>query len=94
MEEFHILKVTNNCNANHDTGHILKDTPKSVFIALPKKARATECEPHRKTRIMRQVTKIPYKDSYDDTSTENKIYGCETWTMIKLIQKKMESVEM
>ena len=55
-EEFGISKITILFNEIYDTGHIPKDMLKSVFIALPKKAGATECELHRTISLMSHVT--------------------------------------
>ena len=51
-------KITILLNEIYDTGHIPKDMLKSVFISLPKKAGATECELHRTINLMSHVTKI------------------------------------
>ena len=58
LEEFGISKITILLNEIYDTGHIPKDMLKSVFIALPKKAGATQCEFHRTISLMSHVTKI------------------------------------
>ncbi|GFN78083.1 LINE-1 retrotransposable element orf2 protein [Plakobranchus ocellatus] len=43
------------------TGQIPTDLSKSIFIALPKKPGATECELHRTISLMSQITKILLK---------------------------------
>ena len=57
-EELGISKITILLNEIYDTGRIPKDMLKSVFVALSKKAGATECELHRTISIMSHVTKI------------------------------------
>ncbi|GFO01888.1 RNA-directed DNA polymerase from mobile element jockey-like [Plakobranchus ocellatus] len=44
LEDFGIGKVTHLLNEIYDTGQIPTDLSKSIFIALPKKPGATECE--------------------------------------------------
>ena len=58
LEEFGISKTRILLNEIYDTGHIPKDMLKSVFIALPKKAGAAECELHHTISLMTHVTKI------------------------------------
>ena len=47
--------------AIYDTGEIPSDLSKSIFIALPKKPGATECESHRTISLMSHITKILLK---------------------------------
>ena len=58
LEEFGIMKITELLNEIYDTGQIPTETLKSIFITLPKKAGATECELHRTISLMSHVTKI------------------------------------
>ncbi|GFN97983.1 dolichyl-phosphate beta-glucosyltransferase [Plakobranchus ocellatus] len=58
LEEFGIEKVTELLNEIYDTGQIPTDISKSIFIALPKKPGATECELHRTISLMSHITKI------------------------------------
>ena len=46
LGEFGIEKVTDILNEIHNTGEIPTEMSKSIFIALPKKPGATECELH------------------------------------------------
>lgn len=45
-------------NKIYDSGEIPSDLCKSIFIALPKKPGATECELHRTISLMSHVVKI------------------------------------
>ncbi|GFO48682.1 upf0568 protein c14orf166 homolog [Plakobranchus ocellatus] len=60
-EDFGIGKVTHLLNEIYDTGQIPTDLSKSIFIALPKKSNATECELHRTISLMSHITKILLK---------------------------------
>ncbi|GFO07610.1 endonuclease-reverse transcriptase [Plakobranchus ocellatus] len=61
LEDFGIGKVTHLLNEVYDTGQIPTDLSKSIFIALPKKPGATECELHRTISLMSHITKILLK---------------------------------
>ncbi|GFO20348.1 transposon tx1 uncharacterized 149 kda protein [Plakobranchus ocellatus] len=61
LEDFGIGKVTHLLNEMYDTGQISIDLSKSIFIALPKKPGATECELHRTISLMSRITKILLK---------------------------------
>ncbi|GFN88374.1 2-aminoadipate transaminase [Plakobranchus ocellatus] len=61
LEDFGIGKVTHLLNEIYDSGEIPTDLSKSIFIALPKKPGATECELHRTISLMSQITKILLK---------------------------------
>ncbi|GFR98655.1 LINE-1 retrotransposable element ORF2 protein [Elysia marginata] len=58
LEEYGVEKLTSLLNEIYDTGEIPTDISRSVFIALPKKPGATECELHRTISLMSHVTKI------------------------------------
>ena len=58
LDEFGIDMLTDFLNAIYDTGEIPSDLSKSIFIALPKKPGATECESHRTISLMSHITKI------------------------------------
>ncbi|GFN76223.1 endonuclease-reverse transcriptase [Plakobranchus ocellatus] len=58
LDEFGINKITELLDEIYETGEIPKEMLKSIFIALPKKDGATECELHRTISLMSQVTKI------------------------------------
>ena len=59
LDEFGIL--TDFLNAIYDSGEIPSDLSKSIFIVLPKKPGATECESHRTISLMSHITKILLK---------------------------------
>ncbi|GFO44332.1 hypothetical protein PoB_007083700 [Plakobranchus ocellatus] len=61
LEDFGIGKVTHLLNEIYDTEQIPTDLSKSIFIALPKKPGATECELHRTISLMSHITKILLK---------------------------------
>ncbi|GFO36321.1 endonuclease-reverse transcriptase [Plakobranchus ocellatus] len=61
LEDFGIGKVTHLLNEIYDTGQIPTDLSKSIFIPLPKKPGATECELHRTISLMSHITKILLK---------------------------------
>ncbi|GFO23298.1 RNA-directed DNA polymerase from mobile element jockey-like [Plakobranchus ocellatus] len=61
LEDFGIGKVTHLLNEIYDVGQIPTDLSKSIFIALPKKPGATECELHRTISLMSHITKILLK---------------------------------
>ncbi|GFR64660.1 LINE-1 retrotransposable element ORF2 protein [Elysia marginata] len=58
LEEYGVEKLTSLLNEIYDTGEIPTDISRSVFIALPKKPGATDCELHRTISLMSHVTKI------------------------------------
>ncbi|GFR75502.1 RNA-directed DNA polymerase from mobile element jockey-like [Elysia marginata] len=58
LDEFDINKITELLDEIYETGEIPKEMLKSIFIALPKKDGATECELHRTISFMSKVTKI------------------------------------
>ncbi|XP_037776725.1 uncharacterized protein LOC119573587 [Penaeus monodon] len=57
LEDFGIEKLTEVLNEVYDSGQI-PDLSKSIFIALPKKTGAIECESHRTISLMGHVIKI------------------------------------
>ncbi|XP_063586323.1 uncharacterized protein LOC134763697 [Penaeus indicus] len=61
LDEYGINLLTSLLNKIYDTGMMPLDLLKSVFIALPKKPGATECENHRTISLISQVTKILLK---------------------------------
>ena len=58
LEEFGIVKLTTFLGNIYETGKIPGELLKSVFIALPKKPGAIECELHRTISLMSHITKI------------------------------------
>ncbi|XP_037779155.1 uncharacterized protein LOC119575579 [Penaeus monodon] len=61
QEEFGIEKLTDVINEIYDSGEFPEVLSKSIFIALPKKPGAIECELHRTISLMSQITKIILK---------------------------------
>ncbi|CAF1302854.1 unnamed protein product [Adineta ricciae] len=61
LDEIGVDMMTKLINQIYDTGNIPEDLTKSIFIALPKKSGATECELHRTISLMSHVTKILLK---------------------------------
>ena len=57
-EEFSVDKITEIANDMYNSGNIPEDLSKSIFIALPKKPGATECELHRTISLMSVVLKV------------------------------------
>ena len=58
LEEYEIEKVTTLLNEIYDTGQIPIYMSRSIFIALPKKPGATDCELHRTISLMSHFTKL------------------------------------
>ena len=58
LKEYGIEKVTTLLNEIYDTGQIPVDMSRSIFIALPKKPGAKDCELHRTISLMSHVTKL------------------------------------
>ena len=58
LEDFGIQRLTTIGNIIHVTGEIPEALLKSVFIALPKKPGAIECELHHTISLMSHVMKI------------------------------------
>ena len=57
-DEFSVDKITEIANDMYNSGNIPEDLSKSIFIALPKKPGATECELHRTISLMSVVIKV------------------------------------
>jgi hypothetical protein len=58
LQELGIQKITELANRMYDSGEIPEDMCKSVFIAIPKKTNASECEMFRTISLLSQITKI------------------------------------
>ena len=58
LEDFGISTLTEMINEIYDSGTIPEDLSKSIFIALPKKRNAIECELHRTISLMSHLIKI------------------------------------
>ena len=58
LEEIGIVQLTTLLNKIYETGHIPEDLKKSIFVPIPKKPAATECDQFRTISLMSHVTKI------------------------------------
>ena len=58
LEEYGVEKLTDVINKIYNDGQFPKDLAQSIFIALPKKHGAVDCEQHRTISLMSHVTKI------------------------------------
>ena len=58
LEGIELDAITKMLNTIYDTGEIPKEMLQSIFIVLPKKQGATECEQHRRVSLMSHMTKI------------------------------------
>lgn len=58
LEDEGIDKLESIMNKMYDTGEIPEALSRSIFIAIPKKAGATECEQHRTISLMSHITKL------------------------------------
>ena len=70
VEEFGVDQITKIFNNIYETGQIPEDLSKSIFIALPKKAGAIECELHRTISLMSHLTKILLRIILNRTRTK------------------------
>ena len=61
MEDSVINKIESIKNKMYDTGKIPRSLSISIFVTLPKKAGATECELHRTISLMSHITKLMLK---------------------------------
>ena len=58
LEDYGIDQIKTLINKIYDKGQIPPEISKSIFISLPKKPRATECELHRTISLTSQITKM------------------------------------
>ena len=58
LEEYGVEKLTEIINKIYDDGKLPEDLSKSIFITLPKKPSAVDCEQHCTISLMSHVTKI------------------------------------
>ena len=58
LEEYGVSKVTDIINEIYDTGEIPEDLHRSIFIALPKKPEAVECELHSTISLISHIIKL------------------------------------
>ena len=61
LEGIGINKMESVMNKMYDTGKIQRCLSRSIFVTLPKKAGATECELHRTISLMSHITKLMLK---------------------------------
>ena len=61
LDDKGIKKITELCNLVYDTGYLPPDLSTSIFIRLPKKAKATECSDYRTLSLMSHILKILLK---------------------------------
>ncbi|GFO03075.1 endonuclease-reverse transcriptase [Plakobranchus ocellatus] len=104
LEDFGIGKVTHLLNEIYDTRQIPTDLSMSIFIAVPKKPGATECELHRTmshiTKILLKIIMLRIKNKIkpeiveeqcgfvEDTGTSNAIYILRTLIERALVIQK------
>ena len=58
LEDFGVDTLTSLANKIYDTGMIPDEMCKSIFIAIPKKPKAVDCDKHRIISLMSQITKL------------------------------------
>ena len=58
LEDYGVEKLTEIINKIYDDGKFPEDLSKSIFITLPKKHSAVDCEQHHTISLMSHVTKI------------------------------------
>ena len=128
LGEFSIIEIIKLLNIFHDTGKILTDLKKSVYMAIPQTIDRVECDQHS-TISLKYVGLIITPDARCDTEIKKRIalckdiftkmksiftnsniriytkintlkayiwllQGCECWTLIKDLERKLEEAEM
>ena len=58
LEEFGVEKLTDVINKIYEDGKFPEDLAQSIFIPIPKKQGAVDCEQHRTISLMSHITKI------------------------------------
>ena len=61
LDDEGIKKITELCNPVYNTGYLPPDMSSSIFVRLPKKAKATECSEYRTLSLMSHILKILLK---------------------------------
>ena len=61
LDDKGIKKITELCNLVYDTEYLPPDLSSSIFVRLPKKAKATECSDYRTLSLMSHILKILLK---------------------------------
>lgn len=82
LDEVGIKAVTKLLNNIYDTGEILTDMKKSIYIAIPKKPGTAECDQHRTIRKMRNKILPEISETQfgfmADKGTRNAIFALKT----------------
>ena len=61
LEEYGVEKLTDVINKIYKDGQFPEDLAQPIFIALPKKHGAVDCEQHRTISLVSHVTKIVFR---------------------------------
>ena len=61
LDDEGIKNITELCNLVYDTGYLPPDMSSSIFVRLPKTAKATECSDYRTLSLMSHILKIVLK---------------------------------
>jgi len=61
LDDCNVKAITKLCNIVYNTGYIPTEVEKSIFITIPKKAKAQDCTELRTISLMSHVTKILLK---------------------------------
>ena len=61
LDDCNVKAITKLCNTIYNTGYIPTELEKSIFITIPKKAKAQDCTECRTISLMSHVTKILLK---------------------------------
>ena len=61
LDDEGIKKITELCNLVYDTGYLPPDMSSSIFVTLPKKAKAKECSDYRTLNLISHILKILLK---------------------------------
>lgn len=72
LDNFRIEKITEIMDGRYDSGEILEDLNKSIFIAIPKQAGGNGCELHNAISLMSHITKDYNYNEQDSTELDQK----------------------
>ena len=61
LDEHNIDIITTLCNIIHNTGYIPTEMTQSIFVPIPKKPKAQNCNEYRTISLMSHVTKLLLK---------------------------------
>ena len=70
LDDNSLTILTQICNQIYSNGHIPKDLLQSVFIKIPKKAKAVECADHRTISLMSNIMKLILRIILDRNSAK------------------------